>query len=204
MSRLRELTRDRLSADQRALFDAITTGKRSGGDGRSAHITPSGGLRGPFNALLHAPRVGDSVQRLGEHLRFEGLLPPRQREITVLCVAARWRADYEWWSHARIARGCGVPEEVIEAIRRREPPPLEDRAEQLVHDFSQSLLDQGRVSDALYDDTTAALGEAALVELVVLLGYYSLISMLLVTFQVALPEGEIPPFDADSGPTEAP
>ncbi|NIP47653.1 MAG: carboxymuconolactone decarboxylase family protein [Gammaproteobacteria bacterium] len=200
MSRLGELRRDHLSDAERALFDAITTGKRSGGDGRSAHITPTGGLRGPFNALLHAPHVGDAVQRLGEQLRFEGLLSPRQREIGVLCVAARWRADYEWWAHARIARSCGVPDAVIAAIRRRETPPLEDQAERLVHEFSRSLLDERQVADALYDAAAAALGEAALVELVVLLGYYSLISMVLVAFQVAVPEGETPPFEDDSSP----
>jgi hypothetical protein len=40
----------------------------------------------------------------------------------------------------------------------------------------------------------AALGEAAVVELGVLLGYYSLISMLLVSFEVPLPDGEASPF----------
>lgn len=203
MSRLRELRRDHLDAVERALFDAITTGKRSGGDGRSAHITPTGGLRGPFNALLHAPDVGDSVQRLGEQLRFEGLLSPRQREIGVLCVAARWRADYEWWAHARIARECGVAEAVIEAIRRREVPTLEDRDERLVHDFSRSLIDERQVPDTLYRDTAAALGDAALVELVVLLGYYSLISMVLVTFDVAVPGKEAPPFGDRAGASGA-
>ena len=96
MSRLPELKGERLGAAQRALFDAITGGKRNTGPGHSPTVTPSGGLRGPFNALLYAPHVGDPVQRLGERLRFDGILSPRQREIGVLCVAARWRAGYEW------------------------------------------------------------------------------------------------------------
>jgi 4-carboxymuconolactone decarboxylase len=195
MSRLSELQRDHLSAAERALFDAITGGKRSAGDGTSAHITPTGGLKGPFNALLYAPHVGDPAQRLGERLRFEGLLEDRQREIGILCVAAHWRAPYEWRSHARIARECGVPDTVIEAIRRREQPPLDEPDERLVHDFSRALLDERRVSDALYRDSVAALGEAGLVELVVLLGYYSLISMILVGFEVPVPDGESPRFD---------
>lgn len=197
MSRLRELRRDHLSPMERALFDAITTGKRSTGDGSSAHITPTGGLRGPFNALLHAPHVGDAIQRLGERLRFEGLLPPRLREIGVLCVASHWKADYEWWAHARIAKECGVPEPVIAAIRRHERPPLTDPAERLVHDFSRALLGERQVSDPLYRETAAALGEAALVELVALLGYYSLIAMILVAFDVVAPDGETSPFDTD-------
>jgi 4-carboxymuconolactone decarboxylase len=196
MSRLAELEQGDLGAAQRALFDAITGGKRSIGKQSSPTITPAGGLRGPFNALLYAPHVGDPAQRLGERLRFDGVLAPRQREIAVLCVAARWRAAYEWWAHARIARECGVSDAVIEAIRSRAQPPLTDPGERLVHEYSRALLDEQQVSEPLYRDTVAALGEAALVELVVLLGYYSMISMLLVSFEVPLPDGESPPFGA--------
>ena len=169
MSRLPELTRDQLN-------------------------TAARGLRGPFNALLHAPHVGDATQRLGEHLRFNGILSSRQREIGVLCVAAYWRADYEWWAHARIARECGISDAIIEAIRRRARPELDDPAERLVHDYSRALLDERTVSEALYRDSVMALGEAALVELVVLLGYYSLVSMVLVSFEIPAPDGESPPF----------
>lgn len=204
MNRLRELQRDHLSTAERTLFDSITGGKRSGGDGKSAHITPSGGLRGPFNALLHAPHVGDATQRLGEILRFGGVLSPRQREIGVLCVAARWRCDYEWWAHARIARECGVADAVIDAIHRRGQPPLDEPGERLVHDFARVLLDEQQVPDALYRDTATALGDAALVELVVLLGYYSLISMVLVSFEVPLPDGETPPFGDGPGSSRKP
>ncbi len=195
MSRLPELEGGRLSTLQRALFDAITGGKRNIGSGPSPYITPRGGLRGPFNALLYAPHVGDPVQRLGERLRSDGILLPRQREIGVLCVAARWRAGYEWWAHARIARECSISDAVIEAIRQRARPPLDQPDELLVHDYSRALLDEQQVPDALYRDAVAALGEEALVELVTLLGYYSLISMILVSFDVPVPDGEAPPFD---------
>jgi len=194
MSRLPERERGALSDAGRALFDAITGGKRSSGKGPSAYITPQGGLRGPFNALLYAPHVGDPTQRLGERLRFDGLLAPRLREIAVLCVAARWRSAYEWWAHARIARECGVSEAVIEAIRERAQPPLHEPGERLVHDYARALLDEQRVAEPLYRDTVAALGEEAVVELVILLGYYSLISMLLASFEVPVPDGESSPF----------
>lgn len=195
MSRLPERALDRLNAAERALFETITAGKRSAARGGKPFVTAGGGLPGPFNALLYAPHVGDAAQRLGERLRFEGNLPPRQREIAVLCVAAHWRARYEWWAHARIARECGVPDAVIDAIGRRERPPLSDPAEILVHDYSRALLEQRQISDDLYRDGAAALGETSLVELVVLLGYYSLVSMLLVSFEIPIPDGESTPFD---------
>lgn len=194
MSRLEDLPLDRLNPAQRALFDAITGGKRGAGKAPGTYLTPGGGLRGPFNALLRVPHVGDPAQRLGECLRFDGVLPARQREIAVLCVAAHWRADYEWWAHARIAGECGVEEQVIQAIQRNSSPSFADPAERLVHDFSRAMLEEHGVGDRLYGEILAAIGEEALVELVVLLGYYSLVSMLLVAFRVPLPEGETAPF----------
>lgn len=195
MSRLAELAQERFGEPERALFEAILGGKRAAGGRASTYVTAGGGLRGPFNALLHAPHVGDAVQRLGEQLRFEGVLPARQREIGVLCVAAHWRAAYEWWAHARIARECGVPEAVIEAIRKRERPALDDARERTVHDCARALLVEQAIPDALYDQAVERIGETALVELVILLGYYTLVSMILVGFQVPVPEGETPPFD---------
>jgi 4-carboxymuconolactone decarboxylase len=47
------------------------------------------------------------------------------------------------------------------------------------------------VPKLLYDKAIELLGETGTVELVGLLGYYSLVSMTLNTFEVGLPEGEV-------------
>lgn len=194
MSRLPYLKPDDLTESQRELFDTITGSKRRAAASPEGFLTPEGGLRGPFNAWLYAPRLGNLAQRLGECLRFEGGLSARQREIAVLCVSARWRVKYEWWAHARIAGECGVSDQVIEAIRTRQQPQLEDLAEAAVHAFSRAVIDDMHVPDAIYGFTADAIGDDALVELVILLGYYTLVSMTLNTFEVPVPQGEASPF----------
>jgi 4-carboxymuconolactone decarboxylase len=47
------------------------------------------------------------------------------------------------------------------------------------------------VPKLLYDEAIEMLGETGVVELVGLLGYYSLVSMTLNTFEVGLPDGEV-------------
>jgi 4-carboxymuconolactone decarboxylase len=195
MSRLPCLQPDALTSDQRTLFDAITGGRRRTSAGVDGFLNAEGGLRGPFNAWLHTPDAGQQLQRLGEILRFEGQLPAAAREIAVLCVAAHWQADYEWSAHARIAGSSGVSDAVIETIRTRGKPALTDTAEQAAHDVARAVLEHGQVTDALYARAVDVLGRDALVELVILLGYYSLISMTLNVFQVPLPPGTTPPFE---------
>jgi 4-carboxymuconolactone decarboxylase len=51
-----------------------------------------------------------------------------------------------------------------------------------------------RLSDASFAEAVAAFGEQGLVEVIGIIGYYTLIGNTLNVFQVGLPEGETPPF----------
>ncbi len=194
MARLKPLPLSNLDTEQRALFDAITKGDRSRGRPLEDFLLEDGSLRGPFNAWLQAPKIGQPAQLLGECLRYRGQLPPRLRELAILTVAARWRAEYEWWAHSRIARAEGLSEEIIAAIKAGRPPGGADAEALMVHRFACELMDTRRVSEQSYRDVAKALGDAGAVELVTLLGYYTLISMVLNAFEVPLPAGEKPPF----------
>ena len=198
MGRLRALASPELNAEQRELFDAITLGKRAGGRKLEEFLLEDGGLRGPFNAWLHAPVLGQPAQRLGEAIRYESSLPPNLRELAILTVAASWRAEYEWWAHSRIAHEAGVSEETIAALKDGAPPDSVSAAERTVHRFAVELMTTRRVSDETYRSTVALLGDPGTVELVTLLGYYVLVSMLLNAFEVALPRGEDPPFGGEA------
>jgi len=52
-----------------------------------------------------------------------------------------------------------------------------------------------RLSDASFDQALATLGETGLVEVIAIIGYYTLIGNTLNVFQVPVPDGETPPFD---------
>ena len=190
MSRLSAVRPEAATRKQRALFDAITGGDRGRGRPIESFLDARGGLAGPFNAWVHHPDLGDVIQRLGERLRFHGTLPGAAREIAILAIGAKWRAEYEWWAHARIGRREGVSEEAIDAIRRGERPPSCDPLERAVYDFTVALLDTGTVEPAVYEAAQARLGDGGIVELVTLTGYYTLVSFTLNAFEVPLPEGE--------------
>ena len=113
--------------------------------------------------------------------------PARSRS---LAVGAKWMAEYEWWAHARIGRREGVSDETIDAIRHGRRPPLSDPLEIAVYEFTAALLESGRVEPAAYDVARAQIGDAGLVELVTLAGYYTLVSFTLNAFEVPLPAGE--------------
>ncbi|HXW45085.1 MAG TPA: carboxymuconolactone decarboxylase family protein [Streptosporangiaceae bacterium] len=186
MSRLPDLRRDQLSPEGQAVWDGIV------GTRGSRLITAEGGLAGPFNAFLHAPDVGRGLTELGATVRFGTSLDRRLSEVAIITVGARWRAEYEWWAHARMAREHGVPDAVVDAISRGAEPPFAAADERIVHAIASQLAVGGDVTQDAYDAGRALLGDAGMVELVALCGYYTLISFLLNTFRVPLPAGAAP------------
>lgn len=194
MSRLPIILPKEFTPAQQRIFDSITGGKRSSVSSTGSPLTAEGGLRGPFNALLYSPVIGDAVQRVGEAVRFEGTLPPQLRELAILTVAAEWQAQFEWWAHERIAREVGLDENVIAGVKAGQLPAGVTEQQQTIHRFARSVIEQHHVADALYAEAVARFSEAEVVELTLLLGYYTLVAMTLNVFAVAVPAGEDAPW----------
>ena len=199
MSRIPYIASESFTKAQQSLFRSITGGKRGEGRAIETFLTPEGGLRGPFNAWLRSPVLGEAAQRLGEAVRFESAIPPQLRELAILTVAAKWKARYEWWAHERIARREGLDPRVIESIKTGADPDFSNPAETVVYNFARELINNQRISPRLYAEAAGMLGEAGVAELVMLLGYYTLVSMTLNVFEVPVPTGERPPFVSGEG-----
>jgi 4-carboxymuconolactone decarboxylase len=191
MSRLGPIPTEKMSDTQRRVFDGITGGPRAKGD-PAEFLNEEGALRGPFNAMLYAPEVGDMLQRLGGMLRYEGVIPGQLRELAILVVGRHFEADYEWWAHAKVGKKEGLSDTVIDQVMNGQVP--EDPAQATVYRFVSDLQTKKRVDDALYADAVALLGEQGVAELVFLAGYYATISHILNAFEVGLPAGEAPLF----------
>lgn len=181
MSRLPMIPEDKLNDAQRRAIKAVTAGKRAG-------------VRGPFPALLRSPEVCERTAVLGEFMRFGTSLPPRLSEMAILITAYNWRAQYEWYAHAPLAQKGGLSDEIIEAIRLGKRPASMKPDETALYNLCTELHDSKRVSDATYKKGVETFGENGVVELLGISGYYVLVSMVLNTAQVALPEGEKNPF----------
>ena len=190
MSRLTPIQPEAMSEAQRALYEAILGGKR--GPGMRGE---DGALVGPFNAMLLNPHVGDRVQRLGEALRFDISLPRNVIEVATLVVGSHWRAQFEWWAHERLAKQAGVSAEVIAAIKCGERPVFSNDDEAGAYDVASELYRTQRLTDASYAKAVQRFGESGVFELIALVGYYSLVSLLLNGFDVSLPAGQTPPFN---------
>ena len=161
-----------LSADQRAVFDAIKAG-------------PRGTVPRIFHLLLESPDLAALVQELGAFCRYRTGLPPHLSELAILVVAQHWEAAYEWRIHIGEARKAGVPEASIAAIEAGRRPDFRDADSALIYDFATTFFRQNDVSDALFEGAVARFGRRTVIELAAILGYYSMLAIAIRIFRLS-------------------
>jgi 4-carboxymuconolactone decarboxylase len=152
-----------------------------------------GGTRGPFLVWLRSPELCEKVEALGAYCRFESSLDLRLRELSLLIAARHWDAQYSWNAHVGKAAGAGVSRESLQALAEHKDPGFTRRDEQAVYQLSTEILGAHFVSDATFTMALDELGEQGVVDLIGSLGNFSMLAMLLNTFQVDL-QAVDPPF----------
>lgn len=178
VQRFPPLERGAMTERQKAVADEIAAG-------------PRGSLKGPFLVLIHNPELASCVQAVGEHLRFGTAIPKPLIELAILVVAHRWNCRYEWFAHARIAREAGVSADMISELAIGELPSPMSADEALVHRFSVETAWDGRPSEVALDKAEAIFGRPAVLDLIAIVGYYTMLAMVLNAAQVPVPDHPI-------------
>jgi 4-carboxymuconolactone decarboxylase len=176
---------------QRALWESIV-GSARGSDPR---VVRADHLGGPFDAWLRSPEMGLRAARLGEVLRFSSRLSPLVRETAIMATGAHFHSEFEFWIHSQIAVSEGMTGAIVEAIAAGQVDPDLAGAEiAIVNEIARTMLADGALGDDLYARALlvlgeAGLGETAVMEVVSLVGYYTMVSLTLNVFEVPLPAG---------------
>jgi 4-carboxymuconolactone decarboxylase len=184
--RLKKLSREELSSEQKKVWDEVVSGPRKK-------------MHGPFFIWLHSPELLSRGQNLGLYARFHSSLPSRLSELCILIMSSHWHCAGEWIDHEPIAREQGVDRDALEDLRLGRPATFRREDEQAVYDLAQELLQTHKVSDARYDHARKVLGERGVLDVVAVLGYYSMIAMSMKTFDMRPAAGETNPFDFAEG-----
>lgn len=200
-SRLDPLPPEALDEDQRRLYDAVMQSPRARMSLFQKYgMREDGSMVGPFDPWLRSPDLGLIFEQAGMALRTKTEVPETAREVAVLVVAAAWRARFEWFAHSMVLRKEGVSDAVIEAIGRRRPPPVEDPQVLAAHDVAYELVHKRAISDDTYARAAELLGDRGLVEIVCAVGFYQLVSGVLVAFQQSMHDDVEGPPELDDDP----
>jgi len=157
---------------------------------------------GPSAVLLHVPEFAERFEDLRDALIKGERLPEPALHLAALLVARFWSSQYTWWKRAEMCRVAGIPDHVIDAVRERRRPAIADPTLEVVYDYVAELLDTRRVEEETDARAQRLLGEEAVIQLVLIVGLYSMLGLVSDAFEPELPPGVPPPLEQQSVPRD--
>jgi alkylhydroperoxidase family enzyme len=139
-----------------------------------------------FRALVNSPEAARQHSAFGEWIRYECKLDPRLRELAILQVGYLTRSPYEWSHHVKIGYDFGVTEADVEALiaatEGREHGLGE--VETAVLAGTRQITADMKMTEETWAFLEERLGRARLVDLVVVVSFYSAVVRILGTLGV--------------------
>lgn len=138
-----------------------------------------------FTTLARNPRVFQRFMAGG--LLDKGSISLREREIVVNRATARCGSEYEWGVHiAFFAEASGLtPQQIHSTVHGGPRDPVWSNSEALLVRLVDALHDEADVNDTLWKSLRESFSEEQLIELIVLTGFYHMVSF--VTNALRLP-----------------
>ena len=146
-----------------------------------------GSVRGPFGAMLRSPGLADCMQQVGQYVRFKCGLDKRINRLAGMLATRHWSNQYEWNGHVPYALQAGMEPALIEALAEGRRPAAMRNDEAVVYDFITELYANKGVSDATYARAVSVFGEAGVVDLLGVVGYYATNAMIMNVARTAVP-----------------
>jgi len=163
--RYAEIPVDRMTPSQREGYRFLVEG-------------PRGRLPGPYKIWVHNPKLVHAVAPIGQHFTpGQSSLSEREREIAVLVITSRWSSAYPTAAHERRGQEVGLPADAVEAIIAGRQTSFADAREQAVYEAALALAGGRLVPHGLYERAVAALGHESVTDMIVLMGYYTAVSL---------------------------
>jgi 4-carboxymuconolactone decarboxylase len=145
-----------------------------------------------YRMVAHGGNTAVGFLALGSAILTKSDIDPTLRELVILRVGALCRSSYEVFQHRRVASKAGVSAEKIEAVLAApEKPvagPLFSELEQAVLRFTDSVVRDVKAPEHLFNDVSSRLPHQQLVELMMTIGFYMLVSRLLENLEVDIEE----------------
>lgn len=146
----------------------------------------------PLNILLTLAHndhlIGPFLQWAGA-LAVHGALDRRDAEILALRAAWNCKSDFEWGHHVEYAEHFGLRRDEIDRVPLGADAPGWMPHQAALLRAADELHEHAMISDDTYAQLTAVFNPAQLIELVMTVGQYTMLSMVANTFAVETEPG---------------
>jgi 4-carboxymuconolactone decarboxylase len=144
-----------------------------------------GVVPGPHKIWLANPALSRTIVPTGAYYQTESSLAKGEIEIVTNVINGRWGAAYGNYEHEKIGieQGHLAPEKVAALIAGL-PASFDDPRQQVVYDLASTLAAARVVPLGLFRRAQDLLGDAGIVDVTALMGWFTTVSLTLMAYDV--------------------
>jgi 4-carboxymuconolactone decarboxylase len=182
LNRLPVVKREQMDEEGKKAYDL-----NAGGPGKIAQPT------GPGAIALYSPGASEPLRRLNNYLRRDGnILGNGITELAILVAAREGDSNYIWSAHEPAALKAGISRQVIDAVKYGKDISAAGEKETVVVRLGRQIIREHKLDSATFAKAVNLFGKQGAVELVILMGDYTLNAMLLAATDQHLPADRPP------------
>ena len=142
-------------------------------------------LPGPSKIWLANPRLLQTITPTGAYFQTESTLTKAEIEIATNLINGKWHAAYSNSEHEQIGQVAGgLAPLKVQALIAGLPTSFDDPRQQVVYDLTSALIGPRVVPQGLYQRARELLGDKGIVDVTVLLGWFTGVSLTLAAYDV--------------------
>jgi 4-carboxymuconolactone decarboxylase len=144
-----------------------------------------GVVPGPHRIWLTNPILSKTIVPTGAYFQTQSTLTKAEIEIATNVINGYWAAAYSNYEHEAIAKEAGkLAPHQVEALIAGLPTSFDDPRQQVVYELATTLAQTRVVPDGMYRRAKSLLGDAGIVDVTVLMGWFTAVSLTLMAFDV--------------------
>jgi 4-carboxymuconolactone decarboxylase len=169
--RYQEIAVDRLPPEMKAAYE-FTVGIR-------------GHLPGPSKIWLANPTLLQTITPTGAYFQTQSTLTKAEIEIATNLINAKWNAAYSNYEHEQIGQCAGgLAPRKVQALIAGLPTFFDDPRQQVVYELTSALIAPRVIPQGLYRRARELLGDKGIVDVTILLGWFTGVSLTLAAYDV--------------------
>ncbi|MBV8723443.1 MAG: carboxymuconolactone decarboxylase [Candidatus Eremiobacteraeota bacterium] len=140
---------------------------------------------GPHKIWLANPKLSRTIVPTGGYFQTESTLTKAEIEIATSVINGHWGAAYSNYEHEKIGEQMGhLPAEKVERVIAGLPTSFDDPRQQVVYDLASALAAGRYVPAGLFGRARDLLGDAGIVDVTALMGWFTSVSLTLMAYDV--------------------
>lgn len=144
-----------------------------------------GMVPGPHRIWLANPTLSRTIVPTGAYFQTKSTLTKAEIEIATNVINGHWRAAYSNHEHEIIGvRQGGLAPQQVAALIAGLPTTFDDPRQQVVYELASTVVAARVVPQDLFRRARDLLGDAGIVDVTALLGWFTTVSLTLMAFDV--------------------